>query len=216
MRWLFVALISGTVGTAVYAQGADVGVVNLVSGNVSYASPSGNPAEAKPYMRVRDGDRFVLAAGAQLRVVYFTSSRQERWTGPGSFRAGKGAGEMISGKAAEIVSLPAGVSQRIAHVPDLVKSAKLGGIQMRGGLKPRGEPSAETPTTVAEARGNYERMRKELPADDITSELYLYSVLDENRMYGDMKPVLDEMLRKQPGNDDVKQLKAWVDKQLAK
>jgi len=101
-------------------------------------------------------------------------------------------------------------------VPDLVKSARLGGIQMRGGLKPRGDPSSEPPTTVDEARTNYEQMRKEMPPDDITSELYLYSVLNEHHQYKDMKTVVDEMLRKQPANEDVKQLQAWVNKQLSR
>jgi len=210
MRKEFLALLFFAVSAVAWAQGGDVGVVNLMSGGVTYAPLSGSPGEAKPFMRVRDGDRFNVPAGGQIRIVYFTSSRQERWSGPASFRAGKGAGEAISGKPAEVTVLPAGVPQRIARVPDLMQSAKLGGIQVRGGLTRKQEASLEQQTIVREARDTYERMRKEMPADDITSELYLYAVLHDYLLYDDMKAVVEEMLRKQPGNDDVKQLLVWV------
>lgn len=210
MRKGFLALLLLTSSAIAWAQGSDVGVVNLVSGSVTYAPLSGTPAEAKPFMRVRDGDRFNIPAGGQIRIVYFTSSRQERWSGPASFRAGKGVGEAISGKPAEVSVLPAGVQQRIARVPDLMQSAKLGGIQVRGGLSRKQEASLDQQSTVREARETYERMRKEMPADDITPELYLYAVLHDYLLYDDMKVVVDEMLRKQPGNEDLKALADWV------
>ena len=210
MRSRFLALLLLAVSSIAWAQGSDVGLVNLVSGGVTYAPLSGSPGEAKPFMRVRDGDRFNVPAGGQVRIVYFTSSRQERWSGPASFRAGKGASEAISGKPAEVAVLPAGVPQRIARVPDLMQSAKLGGIQVRGGLSRKQEASLDQQATVREARDTYERMRKEMPADDITPELYLYAVLHDYLLYEDMKVVIEEMLRKQPGNDDVKQLLIWV------
>ena len=210
MRKRFLALLLLASSAVAWAQGADVGVVNLVSGGVTYAPLSGSPSEAKPFMRVRDGDRFNLAAGGQIRIVYFTSSRQEGWSGPSSFRAGKGAGEAISGGPAEVAVLPAGVPQRIARVPELMQNAKLGGIQVRGGLTRRQEASLDQQATVREAREIYERMRKEMPTDDITSELYLYAVLHDYLLYEDMKIVIEEMLRKQPGNEDLKALADWV------
>ena len=209
MRKELLALLFWVVSAVAWAQGADVGLVNLVSGGVTYAPLSGSAGEAKPFMRVRDGDRFNVPAGGQIRIVYFTSSRQERWSGPASFRAGQGAGEAISGKPAEVAVLPAGVPQRIARVPELMQNAKLGGIQVRS-LTRRQEASLDQQATVREARDTYERMRKEMPADDITSELYLYAVLHDYLLYEDMKTVVDEMLRKQPGNEDVKALADWV------
>ena len=210
MRERFLALLLLASSAAASAQGSDVGLVNLVSAGVTYAPLSGSPSEAKPFMRVRDGDRFNIPTGGQIRIVYFTSSRQERWSGPASFRASKGTGEAISGKAAEVTVLPAGVPQRIARVPDLMQSAKLGGIQVRGGLSRKQEASLDQQTIVREARDTYERMRKDMPADDITSELYFYAVLHDYLLYEDMKAVVEEMLRKQPGNEDLKALANWV------
>ncbi len=204
------------VSSAALAQGADVGLVNLVSGDVSYAPPSGPPAKVQAFMKVRDGDRFNLAAGAQIRVVFFESARQERWVGPASFRAIKGASEPIAGKPSEVSNLPTGVQQRIARVPELMQYARLGGIQVRGSFTRKQKASIEQQETIRAARETYAQMRQDMPTDDITPELYLYAALYEFVIYDEMKTVVDEMLRKQPGNEDVKALSAWLQPRTAR
>jgi len=208
MRNALIATLCFLSGAA-FAQSADVGVVNLVQGEVAFAPRAGAQGKVSAFMRVRDGDRFELPAGAQLRVVYFDGARQERWQGPASFRAGKTAGEPIAGAAAEVVNLPAGVPQRIARVPELVQNAKLGGIQLRGGVS-RPQADKEIQMSVREARAAYDEMSKQLPADDITPELFLYSALYDYQMYDDMKLVVAEMRRKQPGSEDAKSLESWL------
>lgn len=196
-----------------HAQGADVGLVNLVSGDVTFAPLSGAPGKVQAFMRVRDGDRINVPQGGHVRIVYFEGARQERWNGPSAFRTGKTQGEPINGKAAEVQNLPASVPQRISRVPELMQNAKLGGIQVRG-LTGRQQASIVQQETVREAKVTYERMRKEMPADDITPELFLYASLEEFLLYEDMKGVVDEMLKRQPGNEDVKALAAYVDSRL--
>ena len=195
---------------AAFAQGADVGLVNLVAGEVSFVPLAGSPGKAKAFMRVRDGDRFELPAGSQVRVVYFEAARQERWQGPASFRATKMQGQPVAGRPAEVANLPAGVPQRIARVPELMQNAKLGGIQVRGAQSSPRRDSAGQDEAVREARSTYARLRQDLPADDITPELFLYSALNDYQLYDDMQVVVDEMLRKQPDSEDVRSLAAWV------
>ena len=197
------------------AQGADVGLVNMVSAEVSYAPVAGMPGKVQAFMKLREGDRVTVPAGGQVRVVYFESARQERWAGPASFRAGKAAGEPISGKPAEVATLPAGAAQRIAQVPQLVQLAKLGGIQVRGMTRAQ-KASIEQQAAVGEARATYEKMRKALPADDLTPELYLFAALHDYLLYDDMQVVVDEMLRKQPGSEEVKSLADWVRSKAAR
>ena len=55
----------------------DVALINHLAGDASYVSAGAKPAKAAPYMKLRDGDRFTLPAGAQLRLVYLKSGRQE-------------------------------------------------------------------------------------------------------------------------------------------
>jgi hypothetical protein len=76
-----------------------------------------------------------------------------------------------------------------------------------------GQPPRLTAAQQAEvnaARGTYKTMRGQSPADDITPELYLYSVLQDYLLYDDMKPVVDEMAKRQPASTDVQELVAWV------
>ncbi len=209
MRGGLMAVLLAVSG-AVLAQGADVGLVNLVSGDVTYVPSVGAPAKVQAFMKVRDGDRFNINAGAQLRVVFFESARQERWAGPASFRAGKVGSAPITGKPAEVSTLPAGVQQRIARVPELIQFARLGGIQVRGGLTRQQQASIEQQETIRAARETYAQMQKEMPADDITPELYFYAALYEFLMYDEMKTVVADMRRKQPGNEDVKTLESWI------
>ena len=204
MRNLLMAALF-MVHAAAYAQ-ADIGLVNLVSGDVGLAPQSGQPGKAKAFTKVREGDRFDVPAGAQVRVVYFEGARQERWQGPSSFVASRLQSRPISGAPAEVAALPASVPQRIARVPELMQNARLGGIQVRSAQAARRVQDH----ALDEAKSTYERLRKDLPGDDITPELFLYSALNEYQLYEDMAPIVEEMLRKQPQNDDVKSLESWL------
>lgn len=210
---LFVALTVVTTGAA---QGFDVGLVTLLSGDATYVPRSGTPGKVQPFMKLREGDRIDLGAGVQVRIAFFEGARQELWSGPAAFRAGKAAAEPISGKAAEIRGLPAGVPQSMARIPELIKSAKLGGTRVRAISKPQEQSSPESRIALAQARSAYETMRQEMPADDITPELYLYAALYEFRLYDEMKVVVEEMRRKQADNQDVKALDSWLSSRMSR
>ena len=197
-------------GGGALAQGADVALVNLISGDVSYVPRSGTPGKVQPFMKLRDGDRINVTAGGKVRIVFFQSASEELWVGPASFRAGKTAGEPISGKAAEVRNLPTGVPQSLARIPELIQSSKLGGSQLRGVLPRQPVAGSEQQAALAQARAAYAKLRQDLPADDITPELYLYAALYEFLAYEEMKSVVAEMLRKQPGNRDAKAFEAWL------
>src|SRR3954469_16166327 len=193
-----------------YAQ-ADVGLINHMAGDVSYTS-GGAKAQAKAYMKVREGDRFTLPAGAQMRVVYFKGGRQESFSGPASFTAGAEQSTVQSGAQPQVSTLPSGVSQKIAQTPELIQIAKLGrsgGVAVRG----LGNPPRLTPQQQAEARQGrqtYDQLRKSAAADDITPELYLYSVLQDHLLYDDMKQVVSEMQKRKPTDPDVAVMAEYV------
>jgi hypothetical protein len=204
------ALLAVTLGAG--AQSSDVGLINQLSGEVAYVAQGGTQSKAQAFMKVRQGDRFTLPAGAQLRLVYFSGSRQETWKGPASFKAGTQQSEALSGQAAEAAQLPSGVAQKIAQVPNLVQIAKLGragGIAVRGGGKP-GRLSSEQQAELSQAKATYAQLRQKASAEDITPELYYYSVLQDHLLYSDMKAVTEEMLKRQPNNPEAQELAAYV------
>jgi hypothetical protein len=149
----------------------DVGLVNLVAGEVVFQA-----GKAKAFMKVREGDRFEVPAGAQLRLIYFAGARQERWQGPASLLAGKRESAPLAGKA-EVTILPASVPQRLARIPELTQNVLFGGVRVRGQKPPAGVKTAETEDSLREARATYARLRRELPTDDPTPELFLYAAL---------------------------------------
>ena len=200
--------------SVVQAQSADVGLINMLNGDVSYASEGGSASASKvqAFMKVRQGDRFTVPSGTQLRVVYFDGGRQETWKGPAAFKAGAKGSDATSGAPSDVATLPSSVPQKIAQVPELIQIAKLGrsgGVAVRGaGKAPR--LTTEQQAEVAGAKDMYRKLRTSSPADDITPELYLYSVLQDFLLYDDMKPVVDEMAKRQPGNNEIQELASWV------
>ena len=212
---LFFILLVVTFGAA-RGQESDVALVTLLSGDVTYIPRSGIPGRVSPFIKIRDGDRINIAAGGQVRIAYFEGSRQELWSGPATFRARKATAELISGKAPDISNLPAGVTQHMARIPEIIKFAKLGGMQVRGISKHEKKTSIDQKATLDQARAAYATMRQEMPADDIAPELYLYAALYEFREYDEMKAVVAEMQRKQPDNQDAKALDAWLTSRMSR
>lgn len=214
-KWLWALFLFLSISVAL-AQGADVGLVNMISGAVTFAPLSGASGRLQSFMKVREGDRINVPAGGQVRVVFFDGARQELWTGPASFRARKTGAEALSGKAVEVITLPASAPQRLARVPELMQHAKLGGIQVRGGLTRAQKASLDQQSNISEARIAYNEMRRTMAADDVTPELFMFAALHEYLLYDEMKTIADEMLRKQPENEQVQTLAAWVRGRVAK
>ena len=211
IRCLVSLFASGLLCAANAFAAGDVALINQLVGEVSYTSGAGT-AKAKPFMKVRENDRFTLPAGSQLRIVYFQGGRQESYSGPADVIAGAEKSTVQSGAQAQVSTLPTGVSQKIAQTPELVQIAKLG---RSGGVAVRGANREQrlTPQQLAEvrqAREVYQQLRAQATADDITPELYLYSVLQDHLLYADMKPVVEEMVKRQPGNADVAAMSDYV------
>lgn len=184
---------------------ADAGLINQLSGDVSYASPGAPAAKAKAFMKVREGDRFILHAGAQARIVYFQGGRQEAYSGPATLVIGAQASRQQTGAAAQVSQLPAGVPQKIAQTPELIQIARLGrsgGVAVRG-AQPAQRLSPHAQAELRQARQTYEQLRKTAAASDIVPEQYLYAVLQDHLLYEEMKSVVAEMQKRQPSDSDV-------------
>jgi hypothetical protein len=184
------------------AEGADVALVNDLNGNVSYAAGSAG-GTAKPFMRVREGDRFSVPASARIRLLYLDSGRQESFTGPARFVAGKGSSTLEQGAAPQVATLPAGVADNAAKTMELLANTRMSGL---GGVGVRGVPPRLTPEekkALASAHETYAQLRAASAADDITPELYLYPVLEQYGQTNEMKSLAAEMYRRQPDNPDL-------------
>lgn len=188
----------------------DVALVNRVSGEATYSSASNSPNPVVAFMRVREGDRFTLARGAQVRVVYMQGGRQETWTGPSVFRAGEKQSEAVRGTP-DVSQVPVMVAVKMGRIPNLMQSARLGGVTVRGGARPV-PLTAEEIDDLRVAREVYRQLRAEAAqADDVAPELFLFSVLQEYGQFDELKGVAQEMRRRQPASAEVSELADWAE-----
>jgi len=194
-------LVSG--GALAQEAAGDVALVNALQGDVSYQGKEGQARKAQPYMRLRHGDKVVLASAASsIRISYTTASRQESWVGPASFVATSAGGELLKGNKPQVVQLPAAVPQKLARISELMNTSRVGGLVVRS-VKAQ---TAASKDEVAEAVAAYESMRAAATPDDVTPELFLYSVFQEHGMVDDLKIVARNMQARQPNNPDIQQL----------
>lgn len=208
---VFAAVLAGAALSASRgALGADVGVINHLAGLVTITNGVGT-AKAQAYMNINEGDRFEVPAGVIVKVAYFQGGRQESFEGPASFVIGAHQSIVRRGSGPQVSVLPSGVPQKISQTPDLVHIAKLGtaGTQPQPSLRElRLTPQQQA--EVRQARQIYTKLRADTPADDITPELYLYSVLQDHLLYTEMRFIVAEMGKRQPGNRDVMVLTEYV------
>ena len=185
------------------AWAQDAGLIGALTGTARVVAADGSTIAAKSFMKLREADRVELSRGSDLHLVFFGSATEERWRGPASLRVTPTGSAPISGKPSAVLKLPEKVTRRLTGLPELVQLANLAGVQIRG-VKPA--MTDEQKKALEEARATYGRMNAELPPDDITPELYLYSVSTELQLHEEREALVARMLRKQPKNADVQAL----------
>jgi hypothetical protein len=176
---------------------AYVGLIDRLAGQVKAKSASGNNFQPAAFSRIRDGDEFALAAGAEMQVVYFEARRREQWQGPATFRVKAGGGEALTGKAA--------TASDIKGAPSRVALAAAGNVQRIGGLTLRGGPTRiPDDDAVARARADYVEWVATADPQDILPELYIIGFLQERRDPDLLAPYVQAMLKKQPERPEVR------------
>lgn len=212
-----------------FAAVSDIGIVTRLEGNVTFWNDTDGQAHqaAQNFMKIRAEDRFDLEADAQLQLVFFESGRRELWKGPSSLKmTGSGGTVIETGKkvpSPQVTLLPETVSKEMQRISPLINPEKLhrsGSTTVRG-KKNRSEsvPSKlavltdEERRIVETARKTYQNLAEGLDADDITPELYLFSVLADYDQYEQMDSLLKRMREKQPGAPVVDQLAIWLNSQ---
>ena len=213
-RWASIlwgwALFLGVAAPSVLAQsqpGVDVGVLNQLQGEVRYRAAGAGVATAAPFMKIRTGDEFEVVAGARVRLVYFANGRQELWNGPARFTVGPAEGTARAGTP-EVAQLPSAAGQRLAQsamLTQVAQEGRPGGVVLRN-LRPA--PPAET---LDEARARYAAMRATAEADDITPELVLLAALEAAQRHDEIKPLIEEMRKRQPDNPRIPDLARAVE-----
>lgn len=178
------------------AADKEAGMITQTQGNTTYTSGQDKDKPVVAFMKLRAGDKLKLSKDAKLQLVYFENGRQETWNG--AAKVVVGATESQSSDAAnpvQVKKLPPIVLQQLSRAPGVVSDLK----SRSGMILVRSLPMTE----LRKLDENYTALRKDAAEDDVTPELYMLAGLHELKLYRDMKPVLEEMRRRQPNNPEV-------------
>ncbi len=194
-------------------------LVTQVTGPVTYtvpAAPAKKPVQA--FMKARTGDAFELPAKASLRLVYYRTGRQEIWTGPASFRVGKGESVAIGSARPAVSQLPKAGAKGLRRVPSLLKRAgitRMGASRVRSGgddivwqalkeLTPQARVEYEAALVL------YAEMDKQRRPGDPTPELALIGVLGKLKLRAELVVRVAAARKRFPKNDTFAMLDAWL------
>ncbi len=178
------------------AADKEAGMITQAQGSATYTTGQDKDKPVVAFMKLRVGDKLTLSKDAKLQLVYFENGRQETWTG--AAKVVIGTSESQASDAAnppQVKKLPAIVLQQLSRAPGVVSDLK----SRSGMILVRSLPMVE----LRKLDENYTALRKEAAEDDVTPELYMLAGLHELKLYRDMKPVLEEMRRRQPNNPEV-------------
>ncbi|MFW5811194.1 MAG: hypothetical protein ACOCWY_06305 [Thermodesulfobacteriota bacterium] len=199
-------------------------MVTRLKGDVTYAPKGRDSRPVQNFMKVHQGDRFELPADGVLQVVYFENGRKASWKGPAEFEAGIKEKSRGAQSGASVSELPQDVSKEIRRVSLLVDMSRLqrtGSSQVRGGdsdenktLPPSLPLREEDEKVVDAARKRYETLRKEADPQDITPEMYLFSIMADYDQFEEMKTLIQKMRERQPDNDQVDLISEWFEGQI--
>jgi hypothetical protein len=196
-------LVAATVWAPARAQ--DAGLISALTGSGRVLAADGSAIAAKSFMKLREADRVELSRGSEAHLVFFAPATEERWKGPAILQVTRTGSKALSGAPSAVLKLPEKVTPQLTALPERVQLANLAGVQVRG-VKPPRALTDEDKKALEDARAAYQRMNAELPPDDITPELYLYSVAAGYELRDEMRALVSRMLRKQPKNADVQAL----------
>lgn len=211
------------------AVATDIGMVTRLEGQVVYWNDTEGQAQqtAQNFMKVRGEDHFDLKADARLQLVFFASGRRELWQGPMRLKVTDAGAKIVEGGLSStspiVTLLPETVSKEMQRISPLIEPDKLhrsGSTIVRGKREnakgaslPASALSDKETAAVEAARKTYNDLAGGSAEDDITPELFLFSVLADYDQFDEMDGLLKKMRAKQPENPAVERLAVWLDSQ---
>ena len=214
--------------TWAFSSETALGMITQVSGRDSYIH-NGTKQDKPPesFMKFYKGDKIILEPDSLLLLVFFKSGRKETWEGPASFYLDHLNGVAIDSKGAEpkITSLPAIVTSEIRRVSKIINTSRLqtsGAVIVRG-QENKNEPAQSIPTVqldpseekeIDSAKNTYKMLLDNSSKNDITPELFLFSVLADYDQFLEMSKLIETMNKKQPDNSTTRELTLWLEKQM--
>lgn len=201
-------LLATSLMLAPFAVRADTVLVTALQGPVSVEIVGATgKAPLEPFVRLREGDKLSLPAGAQLSLVYIGRARLENWQGAGTIVVGDSESKATSGKPqSQVRSLPPEVTRQMNRTPSASPDGRVGMMRMRG-IPPH--------DAIARLDNDYKQMRSQTTADDILPEVFLLAGLFDLRQYARLEEELKRINSSFSGNSTAAYLHELYSKAIA-
>lgn len=186
------------------AQNLDeAALITALQGSVSQVSQEGaKPLQA--FTRLKRGDSLLMEGSALLKLIYFSSGRQEIWRGNGRIDVVDSESHAVGALYSDVIYLPIQSVKQIAKTPTDVRIQK----------KNARHRSLGSENSIEKIEGDYRRMRMEAAAGDLNPELYLLSALFELREIERVEQVLADLRASRPGDQEARIIVALYQKAL--
>jgi len=184
-------------------------LVTALQGNVSVEAAGLGKAALEPFVRLREGDRLILADNGRVSLVYVAKARQETWRGAGTVVVGESESRPTAGKPQlQVRSIPPEAARQMNKTPVMMADGRVGMMRMRN-IPPH--------DAVTRLENEYKRMRSEVnagEAGDILPEVFLLAGLYDLRQYTRIEEELKRIAASFPQDETARSLQTLYAKAI--
>lgn len=197
------ALLLAVSSAAALAQSV---LVTALQGNVAVEAAGLGKAALEPFVRLREGDRLILAENGKVSLVYVAKARQETWRGAGTLVVGENESRATAGKPQlQVRSIPPEAARQMNKTPVVMADGRVGMMRMRN-IPPH--------DAVTRLENEYKRMRGEAEANDILPEVFLLAGLYDLRQYTRIEDELKRIAAAFPQDETARSLQTLYAKAI--
>jgi hypothetical protein len=199
--------LSGIAATA--AEDAATGLVTQAQGTVQIVAADGKVIPALAFSKLKAGTKVTTGKDGRFQIVYLRNGLQETWGANSQIELGETESKPVNAsKLPAIRQLPDSILKGLTRAPDAI--ANIGSSQ--GMIRVR---SAFDSSKLEAAEKDYKTLRAQAPEDDVTPELYLLAAFSDLKQFDRLKQPLEEMLKRQPANPEIRRIHAAYAKRRA-
>jgi hypothetical protein len=185
---------------------ADTVLVTSLQGSVAVEAAGLGKSPLEPFVRLREGDRLSLPAGAQVKLVYVGKARLETWQGAGVIVIGDSESKASSGKPQiQVRDIPPEAARQMNRTPATGPDGRVGMMRMRG-IPPH--------DAITRLDADYKHMRTQTSADDLLPEVFLLAGLFDLRQYMRVEEELKRISTTHPENPTARSLQELYTKAI--
>ncbi len=208
-KWQLWAVFGSSllVGSLAWGQTPSAMVLGVQGDVVLELANKTQTQSLEPLVRLLEGDRLRLAAGASVRLLYARSGTQEEWQQAGVLRIERAQSAILRGQPQlSTRQLPTAIVQQMARTPHSDSTGRIGGVRLRNLPLDSGAPPDAA--KLAQLEANYQALRQNAAPDDHGPDIYFLAGLRDLAAHERLRSELQQLQERYPNDAVVARLQA--------